>query len=215
MIHALIEKINPSQLSTYFWWFTVFSIIIPIVGALIGGMFVLASVKVNDRITELTQQENEQRISRSETVATTANTKMLETQARLEEAKKGLEELKDTQAPRVISVQEQQAFLNFVASKPKGKVKIGSMPNDVEGYNFALQLSAMLSSSGFEVDKVIGVWQMSGKPFTGLRVSSASIKPPLYLWSIVDGLKSIGIESLPIADPYAEDGVIIVVGPKP
>ena len=218
MIHLLIEKIDPSQLLAYFWWFTILSIILPIIGAILGGMFVIASVKVNDRITDRKQKENEIRLAASETTAAEVTAKLLIAQKKLDESATNLRQLEESQRPRIITSEQRDAFRSAIGDTPRSDtIGVYTAGNDTEAAQYATQLRTMLQENGFNAGKMNGIAFGANYPKGVTIVIKNLTNPPLSAKGLGEAMVTIDptIKRVAYPDIKLTEEILILVGQKP
>ncbi len=215
MIQELVEKIAPSQLTAFFWWFTILSILIPILGAVVGGAFVIGSVKINDRITQLKEGAYEQRLSSSDKKVIDTQQQLTDTQKQLEETSRRAKELEKKQRPRNITSKQKEDFIKFLEYSQKNPIGIICQTHDNETDNYIHQVRSLLDDAGyaFTGPKNI-VTYMSGLKID-IRIDSSialifpdARNPPPYAMAMKQAFESIGIKLAIIPEESVRKAIV-------
>lgn len=161
-------------------------------------------------------KDKDVRIAEATAVAAKSNERAAQAEQTAAEAKLALEKYK---APRMITGEQQVAFIKFVANTQKGKVAFRTIGNNMEASNYAEALKALLNKAGFAVAPNTTMFISSGSNVTGVTVLIKNEKAlPAHAGDIQNGFVSINIPTEGrIANPNEivdDDTVLISIGAK-
>lgn len=133
----------------------------------------------------------------------------------LRSAQAALKDLRDSQAPRVITAAQRERFMKSLQDVSKGDIGITTVVGDNESMQLAVQLEGMLKEAGFTTTGVSQAIFTPSPVGLFLKVRSAD-SVPVYAAPLQYTLDAIGLNAPGQVDPgMAAHIVTIVVGHKP
>ena len=214
MLQSLIEKINPAQLPGYLWWFTLLAISIPLCGAIIGGFFVIGSLKVAERMNDEKLRSSDEKMVLAEAETGEVTARLTDTERQLDEAKLAFTALQKQHAPRSISDEQKQEFSKFTADAPRGPVGVYTYVNSGdEAEQYAQQVKRMLTDAGFETGSMVGQIVPVGPIPRGIFISlQHPDKPPPRALKIAEIIEVMGLgyKGTVVTSSLSEEMIIIV-----
>jgi len=115
--------------------------------------------------------------------------------------------------PRIITDEQRKKFINLMAKIPKGKIDVEvSLEGGAEADAYARQIQQMITEAGYETRFGSTLNAMANGVFFGIKDTN---NPPVFAGEVEWDLKAIGIDIKGFVDATAENGIQIIVGPKP
>jgi hypothetical protein len=120
-------------------------------------------------------------------------------------------------APRVLSDEQKQRFVEFLKAAPKGKVAVYSfMSADPETIEYANKIRDMVIGAGFDSGSMVGM-SLGGRVPTGVAITIKNAsQQPAHAGAIQQAMALIGTPMDGLVDPSVPDGEVrIIIGLKP
>jgi len=115
--------------------------------------------------------------------------------------------------PRIITDEQRKKFINLMAKIPKGKIDVEvSLEGGAEADAYARQIQQMITEAGYETRFGSTLNAMANGVFFGIKDTN---NPPVFAGEVEWDLNAIGIDIKGFVDATAENGIQIIVGPKP
>jgi hypothetical protein len=205
------------------------------VALLVGAALVLLSATALVWSNSIRESDAARRLANLETTSAQANAEVLQARAEVVDANRHLAQANTAAAAaekeaaqaresdksvavvvgREITAENCGLFINFVKTVSKGRVVVEAILSDPEALHFARQISAMLTSAGYDVGENFGSPTLLGQAPVGVEMKIRSMdEQPVYAGSLQKGLEFIGIDTSGSLDTTAGESVVIFVGAK-
>lgn len=175
-----------------------------------------ATAEARSRQSELTVEQ--QKLAKAQQKLAEAEQKRAEAQLALE---KTLEEVRKRQMPRTLTPEQRTRLLEKLRSVPHGKISIGCVLGDGEGYAFAAELDGLLKAAGWTIaDGGInhGVYtgNPKGNPKGTIIVVRDAKTAPKYAVMLQQAFAEVGLPMAGEENPKLPEGeVVLIIGNKP
>ena len=194
--------------------------ILVVVGAVfgvLGAIGVFWGGGVRDRFAAIRLSDNTTATAKANADAARANERAASLEKDTATARLELERLKGKLAWRTISKEDEETFVQLVASAPKSKISFEYLTNNEECASFAMQLADLLRKAGY--DAPASFYEMrTVMPFGGALVGvkiSVKDKNDQVAAELQKGLQTIGIEAPGLFRENQEERILLEVGAKP
>jgi hypothetical protein len=136
-------------------------------------------------------------VQRGEKTAAEERLKMSEKE--LEATKAKTSELAERLAPRKLTIEQRERFVEYLKTSPKGPVGVAHSGQAVETINFAEEIRSLLEGAGFTIssyENPLGYIIKAPAPYFMAVIVGTGERPP-YAESLLRAFHEIAIEALP------------------
>jgi hypothetical protein len=192
----LAERTHTRLLTVYVVWL--------VIAAIVTAFLTWAVWKAGNKQQEAVITEASGRTAKLEIAANDSKAAQQRVEIQLAEAltaqasaEKSLLELQERFAPRLIKPEQRKRFIDFMATRKKGKVSLKYVASDNnEPKQFALLLGSLLTASGCEVISPMHTFIATGAPMTGIELKVKNKDaPPIHAGYLQKAFEHIEISA--------------------